>query len=494
MQLCMELVIWARQQKALVRVKRNVEDPLDPLWKEQWYISSTNPELSHGILTAWRSNRTGRGVVVAIIDDGLEIDHPDLRDNYDPKASYDFIDNDPIPQIHYDSANSNKHGTRCAGVVAAASNQICGIGVAFRSRIGGIRLLNGRVTDITEASALGFGLQYIHIYLASWGPDDNGKKMDGPGYLARKALRHGAIKGRRGLGSIYVWASGNGRSYGDTCSCDGFVNSVYSIAISSVDESGRSPWYSEWCASILASAFSNSKKADKRVISTDLHGKCTDKHSGTSAAASIAAGIFAIALEVNMNLTWRCLQHMVVRTSKVISPTDNDWVINGAGYRVSHKFGFGLVDAAGLTALARVWARVPKQHVCVETVKIRPQPIQTSARHGVVITSLGCRNSHDEVRFLEHVVAIISLTSTDRGSIRIVLTSPMGTPSELLHPRRNDHSKDGILNWPFMTTHCWGENPQGEWILHVRKTVQSVEGILQSVTLYLYGTKEDPKN
>ena len=55
-------------------------------------------------------------------------------------------------------------------------------------------MLDGPVTDVTEASALGFESQYVHIYSASWGPDDNGEKMDGPGYLTRRALQVGAEK------------------------------------------------------------------------------------------------------------------------------------------------------------------------------------------------------------------------------------------------------------------------------------------------------------
>ena len=60
----------------------------------------------------WRKNITGRGVVVTILDDGIEYTHPDLKTNYEPKASYDFNnhDNDPIPR--YSKDNINKHGTR----------------------------------------------------------------------------------------------------------------------------------------------------------------------------------------------------------------------------------------------------------------------------------------------------------------------------------------------------------------------------------------------
>lgn len=111
----------------------------------------------------------------------------------------------------YDDNNTNRHGTRCAGEVAAVSdNNICSIGIAFNSKVGGVRMLDGEVTDAVEARSLSHNNQHIHIYSASWGPDDNGKTVDGPGELATRAFIEGVTSGRRGLGSIFVFASGNG--------------------------------------------------------------------------------------------------------------------------------------------------------------------------------------------------------------------------------------------------------------------------------------------
>jgi hypothetical protein len=68
------------------------------------------------------------------------------------------------------------HGTRCAGEVAAtAGNNVCGVGVAFHSKIGGVRMLDGPVSDSVEAASLTLRQNYIDIYSASWGPEDDGK-------------------------------------------------------------------------------------------------------------------------------------------------------------------------------------------------------------------------------------------------------------------------------------------------------------------------------
>ncbi len=73
-----------------------------------------------------------------ILDDGVERTHPDLAANYDPEASIDLNDNDDDPTPRYDLINSNRHGTRCAGTVAAAANNSdCAVGIAYDGKVGG---------------------------------------------------------------------------------------------------------------------------------------------------------------------------------------------------------------------------------------------------------------------------------------------------------------------------------------------------------------------
>ena len=79
----------------------------------------------------------------------------------------------------------------------------------------------------------------------------------------------------------------------------------------------------------------------------------------------MAAGVVALMLQANPELTWRDVQHIIVRTSKSDGLQANDWLVNGAGYNVSHLFGFGLLDAAGVTHVARTWHEVPEQKKCM---------------------------------------------------------------------------------------------------------------------------------
>ncbi|XP_038203655.1 proprotein convertase subtilisin/kexin type 4 isoform X2 [Arvicola amphibius] len=508
-------VQWFEQQTLRRRVKRSLVVPTDPWFSKQWYMNNEiQPDLN--ILKVWNQGLTGRGVVVSILDDGIEKDHPDLWANYDPLASYDFNDYDPDPQPRYTPSDENRHGTRCAGEVSAtANNGFCGAGVAFNARIGGVRMLDGTITDIVEAQSLSLQPQHIHIYSASWGPEDDGRTVDGPGILTREAFRRGVTKGRQGLGTLFIWASGNGGLHYDNCNCDGYTNSIHTLSVGSTTRQGQVPWYSEACASTFTTTFSSGVATDPQIVTTDLHHQCTDKHTGTSASAPLAAGMIALALEANPLLTWRDLQHLVVRASRPAQLQAEDWRINGVGRQgaagpgrglgcracrasdgypsraVSHHYGYGLLDAGLLVDLARVWLPTQPQKKCAIRVVHTPTSIlpRMLVRKNVSVCSDG---SHRLIRSLEHVQVQLSLSYSRRGDLEISLTSPMGTRSTLVAIRPLDISGQGYKNWIFMSTHYWDEDPQGLWTLGLEnKGYYFNTGTLFYYTLLLYGTAED---
>lgn len=99
-------------------------------------------------------------------------------------------------------------------------------------------------------------------YSCSWGPNDNGQLAEGPPPLTYRAMLNGIKNGRGGLGSIYVFASGNGALYDDDCNYDGYANSIFGISIGAIDASNRQFPYSERCTALLG------------VTYTDLVSKC----------------------------------------------------------------------------------------------------------------------------------------------------------------------------------------------------------------------------
>ncbi|NXB01917.1 PCSK5 convertase, partial [Cnemophilus loriae] len=503
-------VEWIQQQVVKRRIKRDYKPGgtqstyfNDPKWPSMWYMHCSDNthhcQSDMNIVGAWKRGYTGKNVVVTILDDGIERNHPDLMQNYDSQASFDVNGNDFDPMPRYDASNENKHGTRCAGEVAAtANNSHCTVGIAFNAKIGGVRMLDGDVTDMVEAKSLSLNPQHIHIYSASWGPDDDGKTVDGPASLARQAFENGIRMGRRGLGSVFVWASGNGGRSRDHCSCDGYTNSIYTISISSTAESGKKPWYLEECASTLATTYSSGESYDRKIITTDLRQRCTDSHTGTSASAPMAAGIIALALEANPFLTWRDVQHIIVRTSRAGHLNANDWKTNAAGYKVSHLYGFGLMDAEAMVTEAEKWTTVPPQHVCVENTDRQIKTIRPDSVVRSIYKATGCSdNPNHHVIYLEHVVVRITITHPRRGDLAIYLTSPSGTRSQLLANRLFDHSMEGFKNWEFMTTHCWSEKAAGDWILEICDTPSQLRnfktpGKLKEWSLVLYGTSIQP--
>ncbi|KAI4477272.1 hypothetical protein M0804_012862 [Polistes exclamans] len=421
----------------------------DELWDLEWYLQDTrsskrHPKLDLNVLPVYELGFTGRGIRIAVLDDGLEYDH-----------------------------GMNAHGTRCAGEIAMeANNGKCGVGVAFEAYIGGIKLLDGLVNDRVEGEALGFKPEIVDIYTASWGPPDDGKSLEAPGRLAEEAIYRGINKGRNGKGSIYVWASGNGGSKYDNCGCDGYVGSIYTIAIGSASQTGRSPWYSEKCPAILATTYSSGTYQDQMIVTTDLRNTCTTKHTGTSASAPLAAGILALALQANKNLTWRDVQHLIVWTSEYGPLNENPgWSKNAAGFWYNLNFGFGLMNAYVLVKFASHWINVPEKKICEIPMEFL---LDTKLIHGMIKTLRFVVNDNkcsisdgNEMNFLEHVEIEVNLEYTRRGVLEMYLVAPSGTKVQLLGPRKLDDSSEGFNKWKFMSVASWGEDPHGIWFLHI---------------------------
>jgi len=509
------MVKRAVQQSGYHRRKRGYREalrveplPNDPLFKHQWYLKNNGQAggkkgLDLNVLGAWALGVTGKNVTTAIMDDGIDYTHPDLMYNYNAAASYDYSSNDPFPYPRYTDTWFNSHGTRCAGEISARrDNHICGVGVAYDSKVAGIRMLDQPyMTDMIEANSMGHEPQLIDIYSASWGPTDDGKTVDGPRNYTMRAIVRGINEGRKGLGSIYVWASGDGGEK-DDCNCDGYAASMWTISINSAINDGRTALYDESCSSTLASTFSNGRSANPEagVATTDLYNSCTLKHSGTSAAAPEAAGVFALGLEANPNLTWRDMQHLTVLTSKrnqLRDPTGrHGWHVNGAGLEFNHLFGYGVLDAGAMVVLAKNWTTGPPRYHCKAGILKGNDKFSKKKPLRLTLDTTSCEDSASPVRYLEHVQAFISLKSSRRGANVVYLTSPMGTRSLILSKRPSDDDEiDGFNKWPFMTTHCWGENPIGRWTLEVMvdpKLEEPHEGFLTEWTLMLHGTQHPP--
>ena len=443
------------QQKAAVLMRQELVRALDiqdPIFGDQWHLFNT-VQIGHDINVTgvWKQGLTGQNATVVMVDDGIDMYSDDLKDNYFAEGSYDFNDDkpEPKPQLAED-----RHGTRCAGEIAAVKNGVCGVGVAWDAKIGGLRILSAVIADEDEAVAMNYKYQENHIYSCSWGPSDDGKSMDAPGILIRKAMVNAVQKGRGGKGTIYVFAAGNGAGAGDDCNFDGYTNSIYSITVGAIDRKGLHPYYSEKCSAQLVVTYSSG--SGDAIHTTDVGvNECYSNHGGTSAAAPLGAGVFALAISVRPELTWRDLQHLLVRTAIPVN-THETWDITFLGKKFSHTYGYGKLDAYALVEAAKRWELVKPQawfHSPWMHVKHQiPQGVEG------LISSFEVTTDHlKEANFelVEHVTVTMNVNHTRRGDLSVELRSASGMVSHLSVERRLDDADVGYEDWTFMSVAHW---------------------------------------
>lgn len=442
-------------QQAAIAMRDEVARKLeiqDPIFGDQWHLYNT-VQIGHDINVTgvWTQGITGHNATVVMVDDGIDMYSDDLKDNYFAEGSYDFNDNtnEPRPRL-----SDDKHGTRCAGEIAAVRNGVCGVGAAYDSKIGGLRILSKVITDEDEAVAMNYAFQKNQIYSCSWGPPDDGRSMDAPGILIRKAMLNAVQKGRQGKGNIYVFAAGNGASSGDNCNFDGYTNSIYSITVGAIDRKGLHPYYSEKCSAQLVVTYSSG--SGDAIHTTDVGtNECYSNHGGTSAAAPLGAGVFALALSIRPDLTWRDLQHILVQTAVPVNEQD-DWDTTSIGRKYSHTYGYGKLDAYAIVEKAKTiellkpqaWFNSPWLHVKHAV----PQGVE-----GLLSTFEVSREALEKANLerVEHVTVTMNVNHTRRGDLSVELRSPTKMVSHLSVTRRLDDAAFGYVDWTFMSVAHW---------------------------------------
>jgi len=440
---------------ALVRQKK-VMDTLeisDPIFHEQWHLF--NPvQVGHdvNVTDVWMAGITGHNQTVAMVDDGLDMYSRDLKDNYFAEGSWDFNDPGPEPRPRL---SDDRHGTRCAGEISAVKNDVCGVGVAWDSKIAGIRILSKLISDADEATALNYAYQKNLIYSCSWGPPDDGKAMDAPGILIKRAMLNAVQKGRGGKGSIYVFASGNGAGAEDNCNFDGYTNSIYSITVGAIDRKGLHPYYSELCSAQLVVTYSSG--SGDNIHTTDVgENQCSSSHGGTSAAAPLAAGIFALILQVRPDLTWRDMQSVVLQSALPVDLETGEWQTTKIGKKYSHTFGYGKIDTWASIEFAKTFKNLKPQSWYFSPW-IHVKQAVPEGKNGLAVTYEVTADMLKEANLerVEHVTVTMNVEHGRRGDLSVELISPNNVVSHLSAPRRLDNSVKGYDDWTFMSVVHW---------------------------------------
>jgi subtilisin-like proprotein convertase family protein len=486
----------------LARQQQKKWAPNDPLFAQQWHLLNNGqvggtPGIDVKITNVWDRYR-GSNILIGIVDDGLQTMHTDLWQNVNTTLDWDWNgqDSDPNPDLNYDY-----HGTSCAGVAAGRGNNGRGIsGAAPEATLVGYRLIAGMEDDTMEASAMTTNNDVIYLKSNSWGPYDDGARLEAPGALTLAAIRNAVLTGRGGRGTIFLWAGGNGLQSFDDSNYDGYANSIYTIAVAALTDGGVQSWYSEPGANLVVTAPSSGGAAD--IATTDLMGnngynqygtadELSDKNytknfGGTSSATPLVSGILALVLQANPNLGWRDVQEILIRSATQNDAADADWSTNSAGFTFNHKYGSGLVNAQAAVTLATNWVNLgPQVQVSVVRTNLNT-PIPDNDPNGIVQTfTLAATN----VR-VEQVTVTLDIQHPYRGDLAVTLTSPSGMQSRLAE-QHNDYNAN-YSSWTFSSVRHWGEEAQGVWTLAIADLSEEDAGTLRWARVEFYGTGLTP--
>jgi subtilisin-like proprotein convertase family protein len=467
---------------------------LDPLVPQQWHLKSRlEEEAGANVVDAWALSQ-GAGVVVGVVDDGLDHGHPDLVQNFSSLLSRDFDDGDADPS----PLAVDGHGTAVAGLIAARGDNGIGVsGVAPLATLAGLRLNADGVTptDSRDAAVFAHELDRIHVLNNSWAPGifnrPGAYAPAGPGPLAQAAIERAVAEGRGGRGRIFVWAAGNRGNEGKDCNQNGYANSRFGIAVGAYADFGQQSWFSEPCAALFVTAPSNG--GSRGLTTTDNTGASgvnagdyRAEFGGTSGATAITSGIIALMLSRNPSLTWRDVKHILARTAVRVNASDPGWT--SGLFPHNPRYGFGLVDAVAAVQMASTWTSVAPEAAVPEVRRTLDVTIPDGASSVGDAITVGSAFSGFKV---EHVEVVLDASHPRRGDLEVTLTSPAGVTSRLASAWSAAQGAD-YTAWRFGSVRHWGESAAGTWQLTVADRVTGEIGILHGWTLRIYGTTQPP--
>ena len=320
----------------------------DPYYKYLWHLKNLEYKGADiNVEQAWQYTK-GENVLVAVIDEGIDIDHKDLKENIAGFANY----NDP--NTNYPGTNSgNWHGTACAGLMVATENDTGVVGVAPKSRLIAVRYSDTNASKDIEAFD-DLMHQGVAVISNSWG---SYTKLDAYEAIFKKL----ATEGRDGKGILIFFATGNEHLNMDQPGINDESESEYVISIGASTHRDEIASYSNYGSALDFLAPGGVEGG--QLVTTDAMGEkgYTDwnynfNFIGTSAAAPIAAGVGALILSANPDLTRDEVLDILKESAVKIGDVPYN---NGR----NDYAGYGRIDAGAAVALA-----VAKRKVATYTI------------------------------------------------------------------------------------------------------------------------------
>ncbi|MBH0777041.1 S8 family peptidase [Nocardia bovistercoris] len=359
------------------------------IFDQQWHLkrtvvdgkaidASANVEAAHAVTR-------GRGITIAIVDDGVDIDHPEFAGKVVAPRDVTSGTDDPRPKDSFGTGpdDGDNHGTACAGV-ACAAGAVGASGVAPEAKLLPIRLASGLGSQ-AEAQAFRWAADHgADVVSCSWGPTDGAWfRPNDPAHTrvvalpasTRLAIEYAVTKGRGGRGCVVVFAAGNGNESVDN---DGYASYPKVIAVAACNDTGKRSVYSDfgkavWCAfpsnDLGHAPFGHPAPLTKGIWTVDRHGRdgyntgraadgdlagnFTNSFGGTSSACPGVAGVVALMLSVGPELSSERVKQVLREVCERIDPEGGEYEADGH----SRWYGYGRVDAFEAVRAAEAAAR-----------------------------------------------------------------------------------------------------------------------------------------
>ncbi|MFA6235300.1 MAG: S8 family serine peptidase, partial [Bacteroidota bacterium] len=344
---------WAEPDffRLLQRVSSN-----DPYNSSQWALNNTGsaaqyngtPGADMDVFNAWNLTTGSASVKVAIIDEGTDLNHPDLLANLLPGYDATGLGSNGGPQ------NNDAHGTNCAGIVAAVGNNNLGVaGVAYGCKIVPVRIAYGvgnywATSDAIIADGMNWAWNQggADVLSNSWGGGS-------PSALINGAINNALAFGRSGRGASVLCSAGNGNS--PTVIYPANYNQTIAVAATSMCDQRKSPsscdgeywWGSDYGTNVDIAT------PGVKIYSTDISGAAGytsgdyfPTFNGTSSACPNAAGVMALIYSMNPLLTHAQARVIIETTTEKVG--GYTYMTNVAGQpngSWSTDLGYGRVNA-----------------------------------------------------------------------------------------------------------------------------------------------------